>query len=307
MESYDVIIIGGGPAGLTAGIYNTRGGLKTLLVEKITPGGQANWTYVVENYPGFPEGTSGPKLMQDMQKQAEHFGLKIISEEVLSVSINGDKKVVKTSSGEYEAKAVIVATGARPQKLGVPGEDAFTGKGISYCATCDGPLFRNKGVLVIGGGDAAIEEALFLTAFAEKVTIIHRRDKLRASKILEERAFANKKISFIWDSVVEEIKGEKMFSKAAIKNVKTGDTKDIPADGMFIFIGTQPDTGFIEDIVNTDETGYILTDENMQSSAKGVFACGDVRKKLLRQIVTACGEGATAAVAAEIYINSLKG
>ena len=306
MKSYDVIIIGGGPAGLTAGIYTTRLGLNTLLIEKLLPGGQAILTDLIENYPGFPDTISGPQLMQNIQKQAVNFGLKIVSEEVKGITKKNNKHIVKTDQKEHEAFAVIIATGAQPQKLNIPGENLFISKGVSYCGTCDGPLFRGKEIVVIGGGDAAIEEALFLTKFAKKVTVIHRRNELRSAKILQERAFTNKKIDFIWNSVPEEIMGEKKVERIQIKNVKTNQTQIINTDGVFIFIGTKPDTEFIKEIVKRDEEGYIITDENMLSSCEGIYACGDVRRKLLRQVVTACGEGATAGFAAGQYIQEIK-
>ncbi len=306
MKSYDVIIIGGGPAGLTAGIYTTRLGLNTLLIEKLLPGGQAILTDLIENYPGFPDTISGPQLMQNIQKQAVNFGLKIVSEEVKGITKKNNKHIVKTDQKEHEAFAVIIATGAQPQKLNIPGENLFISKGVSYCGTCDGPLFRGKEIVVIGGGDAAIEEALFLTKFAKKVTVIHRRNELRSAKILQERAFTNKKIDFIWDSVPEKIIGEKKVERIQIKNVKTNQTQIINTDGVFIFIGTKPDTEFIKEIVKRDEEGYIITDENMLSSCEGIYACGDVRRKLLRQVVTACGEGATAGFAAGQYIQEIK-
>ncbi len=307
MLTYDVIIIGGGPAGLTAGIYTTRAGVKTLLIEKLIIGGQVNLTDWVENYPGFPKGIAGPVLMQSIYEQAQNFGLQIITSKVIGLLNCKNEKIVKTQEKDYKALTVIIAAGAQPQKLGVRGEDKLIGKGVSYCATCDGPLFRDKNVIVVGGGDTAIEEAIFLTKFANKVTLVHRRDKLRASKIGQEKAFANQNLNFILDSIVQEIVGEKKVEKIKIKNLRTNEEKIVNTDGIFIFTGTKPDTEFIQGIIEMDEKGYIITDENMLSSCEGVYACGDVRKKLLRQIVTACGEGATAGFAASQYIENIKG
>lgn len=306
MQMYDVIIIGGGPAGLTAGIYATRSGLKTLLLEKLIPGGQANLTDWIENYPGFPEGISGSALMKNIEQQAKKLGLEIKSEQATGVVNNKDIKIVKTEQVEYQTLTIIVATGAQPEKLGVSGEDKLIGKGISYCATCDGPLFRDRNLMVVGGGNAALEEALLLTKFAKKVTIVHRRAELRASKILQDRAFNNQKVDFIWDSVVQEIIGEKKVESIKIKNLKNNEGQTISIDGIFVFIGTKPDTEFVQNIVKMDKAGYIITDENMVSSCDGIYACGDARKRVLKQVITACAEGAIAAVSAAQYVDNLK-
>jgi thioredoxin reductase (NADPH) len=306
MYLYDVIIIGGGPAGLTAGIYVSRAGLKSLLLEKLIPGGQANLTDWIENYPGFSEGISGMALMKNIEQQARKFGLEIKTEEVTLLSKNKKTFILKTPQQEYETTAVIIASGARPERIGVPGESKLTGKGVSYCATCDGPLFRNREVLVVGGGDAAIEEALFLTRFANKVTVVHRRSELRASKILQDRAFASPKLTFIWDSVIEEIIGGDKVEGVKIKNVKSNEKITLSTSGVFVFIGSKPDAGFASGIVEMDKSGYINTNEEMLSSVEGICACGDVRKKILRQVVTACGEGAVAAVSASQHVERLK-
>jgi len=303
MSEYDIIIIGGGPAGLTAGLYTSRSGLKTLLLEKVAPGGQAALAWTIENYPGFPEGINGPELTERIEKQAEKYGLEIKSGEVAKVKVSSKderskgmlEKVIKTEEGEeYKTVALIVATGTRPRKLGVPGEERLIGRGVSYCATCDGPLFKNRKVVVVGGGDAAVEEALFLSKFAEKTTLIHRRDELRATKIVQERAVSNPKLEFLWKSTVTEILGETEVEGVKVRNIETGKDLTLEAKGVFIYIGTIPNTGFLKGIIEMDNKGFIITDENMETSVKGIYACGDVRKKLLKQVVTACGEGATA-------------
>jgi thioredoxin reductase (NADPH) len=311
MNVYDVIIIGGGPAGLTAAIYASRARLKTLLVESITLPGQAVITSDIENYPGFPKVLSGFDLMNKFKKQAEKFGAEFKTGDVKDIKKckKEAKKAWEVDLGEEKISSlsVIVASGARPKKLGIAGEDNFRGKGLSYCAVCDAAFFKGKNVALIGGGDTAIEEALFLTKFADKVTVIHRRDRLRATKILEERAFADKKIEFIWDSVATQVVGEKRVKALKIKNLKTGEEKDFPCEGIFVFVGYAPNTGFLKGEVVLDGNGYVIADEDMKTSAKGVFAAGDARKKLLRQVVTATGDGATAAFSARLYVEELKG
>ncbi|NPV43503.1 MAG: thioredoxin-disulfide reductase [Firmicutes bacterium] len=299
---YDVVIIGGGPAGLTAGLYASRAKLNTILIEKDRSGGQVNTTEELENYPGIPEDQPAPELMERMTQQAVNFGTKIIRDEVVGLEDFDDYKVVKGKEGEYKTKTVIIATGAQPRLLGVPGELELRGKGVSYCATCDADFFQDLDVVVVGGGNSAIEEAIYLTRFANKVTIIHRRDALRATAILQEKAFANEKIDFIWDSVIEEIKGDGIVESVVIRNKKTGEVSELETNGVFIFVGTDPISGFAKGFVEMDEKGYIITDENMETSVKGVFAAGDVRKKLLRQVITAAADGAVAAAAAEKYI-----
>ena len=309
---YDVIIIGGGAAGLTSGIYLTRARMDALLIEKMSPGGQAILTEIIENYPGFPHGIAGPELMQKMEEQAVRFGLKIEYGEVVKIEIKEEKqdkiKIVKTDNQEYKTLAIIVASGTEARKLGVPGEEELRGRGISYCATCDAPFFQNqKIVVVVGGGDTAIEEALYLTKFAREITIIHRRDRLRATKILQERVFSNKKINFAWDSTVIKVLGQEKVEGILIKNIKTGQEREIFCQGVFMFVGNIPNTKFLQGLIKLDDRGYIITDGNMMSSREDIYACGDVRKKILKQVVTACGEGATAAFAAEKYIEELKG
>ncbi len=303
---YDLIIIGGGPAGLTAGIYAVRARLNVILYEKLVPGGQIIVTDWVENFPGFPEGISGMELVDRMVAQAKRLGLKIENNEVISLDISGPVKRVVFPDGAITAHAVILATGAHPKKLGVLGEEAFLGKGISFCATCDGPFYKNKVVAAVGGGDTAVQESIYLTKFAKKVYLIHRRDQLRATKILQERAFANEKIDLIWNSVVTGVEGSDGLEKITVKNIKTGEFKEFPVDGCFIWVGILPNSGFIPDTIKKDEYGFIITDYKMETSAPGVFAAGDGRSTPLRQIATAVGDAAIAAFSAEHYIESLK-
>jgi thioredoxin reductase (NADPH) len=312
--NYELIIIGGGPAGLTAGIYAGRQKTKTLLIEKVAPGGQIALSENIENYPGFPEGLNGLELTQKMEEQAKNFGLEIVSSEVKKLQIKSEVlKIVQTENDEYKTLAIIIATGAIAKKLGIPGEDKLIGRGVSYCATCDGPFFKKCDVAVIGGGDTAVQEAIFLTKYAEKVYLIHRREQLRAVGILQERAKSNPKINVLWNTVPIEIIGEQRVEGIKVKNLKTNEEKKIPLKGVFILIGINPQTKFLQGIVEIDKDGYIFTDENMQTFEaetgkllSGVYACGDCRKKLLRQVITACGEGATAAFAAARYIENVK-
>jgi thioredoxin reductase (NADPH) len=301
---YDVIIIGGGPAGLTAGLYTSRGRLKTLLIEKGLIGGLVTTTEWVENYPGFEEGIMGAELAQKMQQQATKFGLEIKQASVERVSINGKTKAITLDDGsQLEAKALILSTGAHPRKLKIPGEDEFRGKGVSYCATCDGAFFKDNDIAVVGGGDSAVQEAIFLTKFAKTVYIIHRRDKLRAEKILQERAFSNPNIKFVWDAVVEKIDGDSSgVTSLIVKNLKTDESTTIDVQGVFIYIGYNPNTEFMAGLANLDKENYLITDENMSTSSPGVYAAGDVRAKQLKQIATAVGDGAIAGVEAEKYI-----
>ena len=303
---HDLIIIGAGPAGLTAGLYAARGRLNALLLERLAPGGQVLTTDWVENYPGFPEGISGFELMEKMKTQAEHFDLPIRMEEVIELELRPEKKVVITHKERLEAKALILTLGATPKKLGIEGEELLIGKGVSYCATCDGPFYRDQEVAVIGGGDTALEEALFLTRFAGRIHLAHRRDKLRAVKLLQDRAMAEEKIEFIWDTVPVRILGERGVEGIELKNVKTGEIARKEVQGVFVFIGTQPNTDVINGMVKQNENGFVITDEKMETSIPGVFAAGDIRSKVLRQVSTAVGDGANAAFFAERFIENME-
>ena len=301
-ENYDVVIIGGGPAGLTAGLYASRARLKVLLLEAMAVGGQMVTTDVIENYPGFSQIT-GAELTNLMDEQAKGFGLTVETGEVIGLEVAGGQKLVKMAEKEYRAETIIICTGTEYRKLGIPGETEFTGRGVSYCATCDGAFFKDSKIVVVGGGDSAVGEALFLTRFAKEITIIHRRDGLRATKIYQERAFASPKINFLWNSVVEEIKGNQTVERVRVRNVTSDEVKEVPTEGVFMFIGITPKTKFLKGVVELDENGYILVDEeNLQTSVEGIFAAGDARKKLLRQVATAVGDGATAAFAVEKYL-----
>ena len=305
---YDVIVLGAGPAGLTAGLYAGRSRLSTLLIEKGQDGGQIAITNEIENYPGQVEGDSGPSLIARMTKQCEHFGVERVSDMIKEVELTGPVKKLVGVKGEYEAKCVIIATGAFPRPIGCKNEGKFVGKGISFCATCDGSFFQDLEVYVVGGGDAAVEEAMYLTKFARKVTIIHRRDELRAAKSIQEKAFKNEKIHFLWNTVVDEVDGEdEILSKMIVKNTKTGELTTIEADeddglfGLFGFIGLLPKSDLFEGVIDMDK-GYIKTDDNMHTNIEGVYAAGDIRVKSLRQVVTAAADGAIAAMQAEKYI-----
>ncbi len=307
---YDLVIIGGGPAGLSSAIYAGRARLKTLLIEKEKIGGQIVSTANIENYPGSLSGESGATLIGRMQEQAEESNVYIARDSVAKVEFQGELKVITGKAATYCAKAVIIATGAFPKPIGCPGEKELTGKGVSYCATCDGAFFEDMEIYVVGGGDAAVEEAIYLTRYGSRVTIIHRRDELRAARVLQEKAFANPKISFLWNSVVTEIKGEDIVESMVVKNVKTGELRQITADdesgtfGLFVFIGFLPQTEIFRGLIGM-EGGYIITDDNMQTNIKGVFAAGDVRKKQLRQVVTAVSDGAVAATQAERFLSEI--
>jgi thioredoxin reductase (NADPH) len=302
---YDLVIIGAGPAGLTAGIYAARARMNVLLLEKIVPGGQILVTDWIENYPGFPEGISGFDLGEKMKMHAQELGLKIKTAEVHSLNFSDKLKEIVLKDKTITAKSIIIASGASPKKLGI-GEEKFMGKGISFCATCDAPFFKEKIVVAIGGGDTAVQEAVFLTKFAKKVYLIHRRDELRATKILQERAFENSKIEIVWDSIATGVEGFFGVEGVRIKNVKTNKEKVIKADGCFLWVGILPNTAFLNKSIETDAGGFILADKNMQTSVPGVFAVGDVRDTPLRQISTAVGDGATAAVSAEHFIENMK-
>jgi len=302
---YDLIILGGGPAGLAAGIYAGRAELKTLVIDKGLPGGQMQNTLEIENYPGYRQIT-GTELSDQMYQHMLDFGAEWKQAQVAGVELNESIKKITLDNGDVvEGKAVIIATGAQPRYLNVPGEKEYAGRGVSYCATCDGAFFRNRKVVVVGGGDSAVEEGIFLTRYADSVSIVHRRDELRAQPILQKRAFANEKISFIWDSVVTEIQGDMKVNQVIIQNVKTGETQALEADGVFVYIGYTPNTSFLGDIPILNEAGYIITDAKMATAIPGVFAAGDIRETNLRQIVTAASDGAIAAMASYHYLESL--
>jgi len=303
---YDVIIIGGGPGGLTAGMYAARARLNAVLFEKAAPGGQVIVTDWVENYPGFPEGITGYDLGEKMVTQAKNLGLTIESEEITSMTLSKDEKTIHLSSGRtVTAHTVIIASGASPRKLDV-GEAKFMGKGVSFCATCDAPFFRDKVLVAVGGGDTAVQEAIYLTKFATKVYLVHRRDELRATKVLQERALKNDKIEMIWDSVVTGMDGLFSVENVHVKNVKTKAQSTIKADGCFIWVGTTPNTAYVKDSVKMDEGGFVFADTHMETSVPGVYAVGDVRTTPLKQITTAVGDGAIAAMSAEHFIENLK-
>jgi len=307
-EVYNLVIIGAGPAGLTASIYAQRGGLDTLVLERLSPGGQILLAEKIENYPGFPRAISTQRLMEQMQEQAENSGVKWVLDEASKIEVQDTEKLIYTSSGKkYRTLSVIIATGCKPGKLGVEGEEEFIGHGVSYCATCDAQFFRDQEVVTVGGGNTAAEEALYLTKFVKKVYLVHRRRMFRAEKTLQERVLRNPRIEVIWNSVITQIYGEKKVEGVKLKDVKTGETRDFPCQGVFIFAGLEPNTEFLQGVLDLDKEGFIKTDGNLQTSIKGVFACGDVRKNLLKQVIVACGEGAEAAFLARRYVEKVKG
>lgn len=300
---YDVVIIGGGPAGLTASIYVSRDKLKSLIIDKSLFGGNINNAESIDNYPGFPEGVNGSKLAELMHQQSKKYGLDSIITEATSISIQGSDKIIKTLSGDIIAKTVIIAGGSEKVKLGVPGEKEFLGKGVSYCTTCDGPLFRNKRVAVIGGGNSAIYEALHLAKFASNISVIHRRDKLRASAILQDRAHSESKLEFILDTIVKAIEGKDFVQKLLLQNVKTGEEFILETSGVFISIGLKPNTDYLKDLLPLDTQGHIVTDEHMKTNIAGIFAAGDIRSGSIRQITTATGDGTIAAISVKEFID----
>jgi len=300
MEIYDVVIVGAGPAGITAGIYAKRARLETVVIEKLGVGGQIVLSDSVENYPGFPE-ISGYDLMQKFEEQAKAFDLEIEDGEVIAIRDEGEYKLVKTGDHDYKTRSVIIASGAKSSRLGVKGEEEFIGRGVSFCATCDGFFFRGKDILVVGGGDSAITEALFLSKIVNKVYVAHRRSELRAAKILQERAFANPKIEFVWNSVVEEITGKDAVEGVILRDVVTRDRSELAVSGVFMYVGLVPNTEFTD--AKKDDAGFIQTDEQLATSIPGVFAAGDCRTAQRRQVATAVGDGALAAVSAERYLD----
>jgi thioredoxin reductase (NADPH) len=299
---FDVVIIGAGPSGYTAGIYCARAGYDTLILSGILPGGQLVNTTDVENYPGFENGIMGPDLMIEMRKQTQRMGTTIVDDEVVNVDFRNSPFKVLTASEEYEGRAVIIATGANPRKLGLEGEQTFAGKGVSYCATCDGPFFRNQELIVAGGGDSAIEEATFLTKFATKIHLVHRRNELRASKVMQERAFNNEKIKFHWDSEVVDIKGDQKMQKGIIKNIKTNEETSLDVGGLFVAIGHEPNTKLFKNQIDLDNEGYIILKNKTHTNIEGVFAAGDVHDRIYRQAITAAGFGCMAAIDVDKYL-----
>ena len=301
-----MIIVGGGPAGLTAGLYASRARLRSLLVEKVIFGGQITNAPHVENYPGFPEGISGLELGELLHRQAIQHGLETITAEVHRIRHEGGGNTIETTEGEFSARAVIVAAGAEIKRLGVPGEERLSGRGVSYCATCDGPFFKDRVVAVIGGGDSAVEEGLVLTRFASRVILIHRRDQLRSSRLLQERAFASEKMTFLWDSVVDEILGDERVTGLAVRNVKNGHSSRQDASAAFIYVGQSPNTDYLGNLIKLDEEGRIPTDGRLETEIGGIFAAGDIRQSSARQAITAAGDGATAALSADKFLAEQK-
>jgi thioredoxin reductase (NADPH) len=302
-KHHDVIIIGSGPAGYTAGVYTSRARLSVLIISGTLPGGQLMTTSEVENYPGFPTGIFGPELMMNMRQQAERFGAAIVDDEVIQVDFKKRPFTITTHAETYTADAVVVATGASPRKIGIAGEQKFGGRGVSYCATCDGPFFRGEDIVVVGGGDTAVEEATFLTKFGKSVRIVHRRDSLRASKIMAEKALVNPKIKFAWNSVVTDITGDKKVSAVTIKDVDTGKETKIPAGGIFVAIGHEPNTSVFKGQLELDDKGYMILKDHTRTSVEGVFAAGDVHDHRYRQAVTAAGFGCMAAIDVERWLS----
>jgi len=301
---HDVIILGAGPAGLSAALYAARADLNPLVLTGTQIGGQAALTHQIENYPGFPDGVGGVELSDLFQKNAERFGAELVFDNATEVDLSKRPFTIKTYGTTYKAKTLILATGANPNELGIPGEKEFLGKGVSYCGTCDGWFFKDKKVVVVGGGDSALEEGIFLTRYATSVTIIHRRDELRAGAILQERAFNNSKISFVWDSVVKEIKGNEGVEIIIVENVKTGEQSQISTDGFFVFIGHKPNSAMYKSKLDMDDKGYLIVDNQMHTSVDGVFAAGEIADPHFRQVVTSAGMGAAAAIEATRFLEN---
>jgi len=305
-KHYDVLIIGSGPAGYTAGVYTSRAKLSTLIITGTLPGGQLMTTSEVENYPGFPNGIFGPELMMNMRQQAERFGAVVVDDEVLSVDFKKRPLSIKTHSENYTAEAAIICTGASPRKLGISAEQQFSGRGVSYCATCDGPFFKGEDIVVVGGGDTALEEATFLTKFGKSVKVVHRREIMRASKILQEKALENPKIEFLWNNVVSDIKGDKKVATVLVKNIINGKERTLNAGGLFVAIGHEPNTAIFKGQLALDDKGYILLKDHTKTSVEGVFAAGDVHDHRYRQAVTAAGFGCMAAIDVERWLSDRK-
>jgi thioredoxin reductase (NADPH) len=305
-KHYDVLIIGSGPAGYTAGVYTSRAKLRTLIISGTLPGGQLMTTSEVENYPGFPNGIFGPELMMNMRQQAERFGAVVADDEVIKVNFKKKPFTITTHSENYTTEAVIVCTGASPRKLGIPSEQQFSGRGVSYCATCDGPFFKDEDIVVVGGGDTALEEATFLTKFGKSVKVVHRRDTLRASKILQEKALENPKIEFMWNNVVSDIKGDKKVASVTVKNIASGKETMLDAGGLFVAIGHEPNTAIFKGQLELDDKGYVVLKNHTKTSVEGVFAAGDVHDHRYRQAVTAAGFGCMAAIDVERWLSERK-
>jgi thioredoxin reductase (NADPH) len=302
----DVAIIGGGPCGLTAGLYLRRARIDAVMLEQQLPGGQAVYSPLIENYPGFPEGIAGPDLVELMKKQVDRFELEILTfAPVTGLTLDTPVKILKLDSGELRTNSVIVASGRSPRKMGIPGEEEYTGRGISYCATCDAPLFKERVVMVIGGGDAAVEEALHLTRFASKVILVHRRDELRASSYLQERILSEPKVEFMWNSELREIKGEQTVQSASVLNNVTGETTEVPVSGVFFYVGNEPNTRFLDGVVELNEAGYVVTDDRLETSVPGIYAAGDARANHFKQVILAAAEGALAALSAQRYLETI--
>ncbi len=304
-DIYDVAVIGAGPTGMTSAMYSGRSGLRTLLIERLIPGGQIATTSTVENYPGFPMGIEGPDLSELMMEHARRYGVETKSTEVYGLRQDGSAHVIITDDGELAARSLIITSGADHNRLGIPGELEYMGKGVSNCAVCDGAFFADDPVVVVGGGDAALDEGLFLTRYASKVTVVHRRDQLRASRILQERALAHEKMEFIWDTVVDSIEGERVVDKVQLRNVKTDAKEALPAEGVFIYIGLSPNTDFLKGLLPMDSGGHLVVNAMMETPVAGIFAAGDVRQKAARQVVSAAGDGVTAALSARSYLEAL--
>jgi thioredoxin reductase (NADPH) len=304
---YDVIIVGAGPTGMTSAIFTGRSRLKTLVIERMLPGGQIATTSTVENYPGFPDGVEGPDLSEAMLAHAKKWGAELSYDEVSGIRVEGDARIVETPGGDLRAKALIITSGADHRRLGVPGEMEYMGKGVSNCAVCDGAFFAESPVAVIGGGDGAIDEGLYLTRYASKVTVVHRRNELRASKILAERALANPVMDFAWNSVVESINGGKVVESITLKDVQSGKLNTVPVEGVFIYVGLVPNTDYLKGMLNLDPGGHILVNAVMETNIPGVFAAGDIRQKAARQLVSASGDGATAAISVRDYLRARAG
>lgn len=305
-KTYDVIVVGAGPTGMTSAMFTGRANLKTLLIERMLPGGQIATTSTVENYPGYPDGIEGPDLSDAMMEHAKQYGIENLSAEVLGMQLDGADRIVQTDEGDMRAKAVIITSGADHNRLGVPGEMQYMGKGVSNCAVCDGAFFADTPVAVVGGGDAALDEGLFLTRYASKVSVIHRRRQLRASKILQDRALAHPKMEFIWDTAVESIDGQNVVDHVKTRNLQTGAEGQLDVEGVFIYIGLSPNTDYLKGLLTTDTGGHLIANARMETGTPGIYAAGDIRQNAARQVVSAAGDGATAAMSVRAYLKELK-